>query len=211
MNPTKNSPIKIAKSIFAAMSLLEKIRLADLAMFNKINAEWHTSFFDGLFITIRESYLWIPFYFFLIVFAAINFKKNGWYWIVFFLLTAMLSDIISSSIIKEAVPRLRPCRDPAIEDTVRFLVKYCPGSSSFTSSHAVNHFAAAMFIFTTFKNRLGNWWAVTFIWAALICYAQVYVGVHFPLDVLGGAVAGSLIGYVPAKIFNKKIGLAYFK
>ena len=190
------------------MGLLEKLRQADYAMFKKVNGEWHNSFFDGLFITIRESYLWIPFYFFLIIFAAINFKKNGWYWILFFLLTAMMSDIISSSIIKELVPRLRPCRDPFIADTMRFLVKYCPGSSSFTSSHAVNHFAAAMFIFTTFKNRLGNWWAVIFIWAALISYAQVYVGVHFPLDVFCGAIAGLIIGYLPAKIFNKKIGLA---
>jgi undecaprenyl-diphosphatase len=195
------------KGIFAEMSLLEKIRETDFALFNKVNGEWHSSFFDALFIIIRESYLWIPFYFFLIVFVAINFKRNGWYWILFFILTAMMSDIISSSVIKEIVPRLRPCRDPFIADSVRFLVKYCPSSSSFTSSHAVNHFAAAMFIFTTFKNRLGNWWAVTFIWAALIAYAQVYVGVHFPLDVFCGAIAGLIIGYLPAAIFNKKVGL----
>lgn len=81
-------------------------------------------------------------------------------------------------------------------------------SSSFTSSHAVNHFALAMFIFTTFK-RLSKWWALIFVWAFMIGYSQVYVGVHFAGDILCGALVGLLIGYLPAKLFNKKIGLPH--
>jgi undecaprenyl-diphosphatase len=86
-------------------------------------------------------------------------------------------------------------------------VAYCPESSSFTSSHAVNHFAAAMFIFTTFRKSLSWKWALLFIWAFLISYAQVYVGVHFPFDVFCGAIVGVILGYIPAKIFNTTIGL----
>jgi undecaprenyl-diphosphatase len=86
-------------------------------------------------------------------------------------------------------------------------VKYCPVSSSFTSSHAANHFAAAMFIFTTFRKTISPKWAFLFLWAFAISYAQVYVGVHFPFDIFCGAIAGVILGYIPATIFNKKIGL----
>ena len=79
--------------------------------------------------------------------------------------------------------------------------------SSFTSSHAVNHFAAAMFIFTTFRKAVSPKWAYIFVWAFAISYAQVYVGVHFPFDTICGAIVGVILGYIPAIIFNKKIGL----
>ena len=92
-------------------------------------------------------------------------------------------------------------------DQVRLLVTKCPGNPSFTSSHAVNHFAAAMFIFVTFRKDLSKWWAIMFAWAAIISYAQVYVGVHYPFDCIAGAIIGSILGYLPAIIFNKKIGL----
>lgn len=179
----------------------------DYFLFSKINGQWHNSFFDWFIPFIRESYLWLPFYFFLILFTIINFKIKGWYWFLFFLLNVILSDSISSRLIKNYFVRPRPCRDPALAETVRFLVSYCPVSSSFTSSHAVNHFAAAMFIFTTFKKAVSPNWAWLFLWAFFISYAQVYVGVHFPLDIFCGAIVGLILGYIPAKIFNDRIGL----
>ena len=117
--------------------------------------------------------------------------------------SAILSAV---NIIKRHFFSFRPCHDPGYCRYVRFLVKYCPVSSSFTSSHAVNHFAASMFIFTTFKKEVSTHGGTIFIWAFIISYAQVYVGVHFPLDVFCGAIVGLIIGYFPAKLFNKKIG-----
>ncbi len=190
------------------MHIPEALKQIDYALFWKLNGAWHTPFFDRFMPFIRESYLWIPFYFFLILFTVINFKTKGWYWVLFFLINVTLSDFVSSRLIKEFFFRLRPCRDPLFADKIRFLVSYCPVSSSFTSSHAVNHFAAAMFIFTTFKARLGKYWAFVFLWAFFISYAQVYVGVHFPLDVTCGIIIGLITGYMIAKIFNTKIGLA---
>lgn len=189
------------------MYIPEGIKNLDYFLFSKLNGQWHNSFFDGAIPFIRESYFWLPFYFFLLLFATINFKIKGWYWALFFIMSAMLSDFISSDLIKDSLFRLRPCHDPALADKVRFLVSYCPVSSSFTSSHACNHFAAAMFIFTTFKKTVSPYWGYTFLWAAFISYAQVYVGVHFPLDVFCGAIVGLIVGYIPAKIFNNKIGL----
>ncbi|MEP6584596.1 MAG: phosphatase PAP2 family protein [Ginsengibacter sp.] len=191
----------------SAMYIPEALKHADYELFSNLNDKWHTPFFDGLIPFLRESYLWLPFYFFLILFTTINFKSKGWYWVLFFLINVTLSDVISSRLIKEFFFRLRPCQDPAFEGKVRLLVSYCPYSSSFTSSHAVNHFAAAMFIFTTFRKSISPFWAFVFLWACLISYAQVYVGVHFPLDVICGAIIGLMIGYINAKIFNKKVGL----
>jgi hypothetical protein len=87
--------------------------------------------------------------------------------------------------------------------------KYCPKSSSFTSSHATTHFGLSMFIFQTFK-RLSKWWMFIFTWAIIISYTQVYVGVHYPLDVLAGAFVGCLVGIMMAYIFTKQIGLINF-
>ncbi len=193
--------------IMADMYIPEGIKRLDYFLFSKLNGEWHNSLFDKAIPFIRESYLWLPFYFFLILFATINFKKKGWYWVLFFILNAMLSDFISSTIIKQNFIRVRPCHEPGLAQQVRFLVSYCPVSSSFTSSHAANHFAAAMFIFTTFKKAVSPYWVYIFLWAFFISYAQVYVGVHFPLDIFCGAIVGLVFGYIPAKIFNNKIGL----
>ncbi len=189
------------------MSLWDEIKNVDYNIFSKINGEWHNPFLDTFLPFLRQSYLWIPFYFFLLIFVPLNFKKNGLYWTLFFLLTASLSDYISSTIVKGTILRLRPCQNSLIIEHLRLLVHYCPGNSSFTSSHATNHFAVAMFIFTTFKQQISKWWALLFVWAFLISYTQVYVGIHFPLDVTGGAILGSVIGYLTGKIFSKHINL----
>ncbi len=183
------------------------IKQIDYNLFAKMNGQWHTPFFDFFIPFLREPFVWMPLYFFLVCFTIFNFKGRGWLWVLFFILNVMLSDYVSSTLIKDNFFRLRPCRDPFLADKVRFLVSYCPGSSSFTSSHAANHFAAAMFIFTTFKKAISPKWAFLFLWAFAISYAQVYVGVHFPFDIFCGAIVGLILGYIPSKIFNSKIGL----
>ena len=189
------------------MFLPDAVTRFDYRLFSKLNGQWHTPFLDEFIPFVREPFVWMPFYFFLVLFATINFKIRGWLWSLFFILNAIISDYVSSTIIKEHFIRIRPCHDPAIANTIRFLVSYCPESSSFTSSHAVNHFAATMFIFTTFRKAVSPKWAYLFLWALLISYAQVYVGVHFPFDVFCGAIVGLILGYIPAKIFTSKIGL----
>ncbi len=189
------------------MYIPQRILQADDYLFSKMNGQWHNAFFDVLMPFVREPFVWLPFYLFLVFFTTINFKIKGWLWSLFFIMNAMLSDYISSTVIKGNFERLRPCHDPMFANTIRFLVSYCPESSSFTSSHATNHFAAAMFIFTTFKKAISRRWAWLFVWAFSVAYAQVYVGVHFPLDVFCGAITGVILGYIPATIFNRTTGL----
>ena len=193
-----------------SIGLLEKLKGFDYNLFSKINGEWHNSFFDQFFPLTREAFIWAPLYFFFVLFVIINFKKYGWFWAGFFIINVFVSDFISSSIIKEYIFHLRPCRDPAFADHLRFLVKYCPGSSGFTSSHAVNHFAAAMFIFATLKQKVNkNLLALIFLWAFIPSYAQIYVGVHFPTDIIGGIIVGLLLGYFVAYLFNRVMKRAH--
>jgi membrane-associated phospholipid phosphatase len=189
-----------------SVTFLDNFKSFDYTWFSRINGKWHNSFFDAFFPFTREAYFWTPLYLFLVLFVIVNFKKFGWLWTLFFILNVFISDYISSSIIKELVFHLRPCRDPVIAEHVRFLVKYCPGSSGFTSSHAVNHFAAAMFIFATLKQKINpGWLALIFFWAFIPSYAQVYVGVHFPTDIIGGIIVGTVVGYLVAYLFKRVV------
>lgn len=182
---------------------LERLKGFDYAVFSKINGEWHNPFLDEVFPFTRESIFWAPFYFFLVLLVTINFKKYGWWWVLFLILNVVLTDFVSSTLIKENIFHLRPCHDPRVADHLRFLVKYCPESSGFTSSHAANHFAAAMFIFATLKQKVNRGWlAFIFLWAFIPSYAQVYVGVHFPTDIIGGIIVGLLTGYCMAFLLN---------
>ena len=98
-----------------------------------------------------------------------------------------------------------------MHDVVRMIVNHCSGGNSFPSSHATNHFGAAVFFFCTLKPYIKNYGWLFFFWAATISYAQVYVGVHYPTDVIGGAIIGSIVGYLMALIYNKTIKLPELK
>lgn len=160
--------------------------------------------FDALMPLLRESSIWIPLYLFLFVFSLMNFGKRATLWILFFVITVSLTDQISSGFLKDYFERLRPCRDADIAHKMFLRVVYCPKSGSFTSSHAANHFAMAAYIFFTCKNYFANYRWLFFGWAFIIGYAQVYVGVHYPFDVIGGALLGCITGGVVGYLLNKK-------
>jgi undecaprenyl-diphosphatase len=193
------------------LSFFEKvwdmINQADTALFLKINTQWTNGFLDSVYPWWREANTWVPLYLFFIIFAIMNFGKKAWPWILFVILTVTLTDQTSSHLIKNLVGRPRPCQDEALMSQVRLILDHCSGGYSFPSSHATNHFGFAMFIFLTLKPILKKWGWLFFLWAATISYGQVYVGVHYPVDVLCGTILGCFLGYLTASFFNKKIGL----
>ncbi len=184
---------------------LQKIIQADHWLFSKINQDWTSPATDLVFPFLREAEFWVPLYLFLLVFVLANFGTKGLRWVVMYILTVSIADQVSSNLVKAFVFRLRPCHNPAVMDSVRVLVNYCPSSSSFTSSHACNHFAMASFIYITLRHT-SRWWILVFGWAFLVAYAQVYVGVHFPVDVTGGALLGCLIGWLTSRILRWQTG-----
>ncbi|MBP1650178.1 MAG: phosphoesterase PA-phosphatase related [Bacteroidetes bacterium] len=178
----------------------------DHQLFNLINGQWHTPWMDVFIPMLREPFMWAPLYLFLGLFVTINFGWRGFWWIAFFLLTFGLADQ-GSLHIKDFFDRVRPCRNPDLAGTVRILVSYCPQSGSFTSNHAANHFALGTFCFLTFRH-INKWLAsLFFLWALAICYAQVYVGVHYPFDVAGGAILGIFLGVMSGSFFQRRIRL----
>jgi undecaprenyl-diphosphatase len=175
----------------------------DKEFFKLINGQWTNPFFDWIMPWLRNSPVWMPLYLFLILIILINFKKQGFWILAFAIITITLTDGISSKILKPYFDRLRPFNDPDMGTMVRFLLPYRPGNGSFTSSHATNHFGIAMFLYMALKKYLGKWMLLFFVWAFFICYAQVYVGVHYPGDVICGAILGCLLGYGTAYILNR--------
>jgi undecaprenyl-diphosphatase len=188
------------------LSFFQKLVHADYALMLKINRDWQSPLFDTVSLFIRESTFWVPLYVFLLLMATINFGRQGFWWAVALIGLVALTDLLSSHVIKEVLYRPRPCRDEVMAHKIRFLAKTCGMNGSFTSSHATNHFAIAMFMYQTLRSR-SSWWGMSFIWAGLISYAQIYVGVHYPADILGGALLGSFAGFIAARLFNHQTGL----
>jgi undecaprenyl-diphosphatase len=183
--------------------LLETIINLDISLFNLINQDLSNSFFDAVMPILRNKYTWLPFYIFIVGFAAINLKWKG-AWLIFCLIVAVgVGDTLSSKLIKNSVKRLRPCRTEQLVDDVQVRV-HCGSGYSFTSSHATNHFAVAVFLVFAFGQMIPKCKWPLFVWAAAISFAQVYVGVHYPFDVLAGAILGSLIGFAFGKYYLLK-------
>jgi membrane-associated phospholipid phosphatase len=190
---------------------MQKIFEWDQHFFFAINNGTVNSFFDWLMPIMRNSKTWVLLYIVILVFATYKFRVKGFWWFLFAGCTVILCNYISSDLIKENIWRIRPCRDPLLAGQVRvFPGLYCPSSSSFTSSHAANHFGMAAYIFFTAGKQLRRWLWLFFLWAFIIIYAQVYIGVHYPGDVIAGSLVGLLTGGFVARIFNKRFGLLTF-
>lgn len=179
---------------------------ADQELFLLLNTVYTHPYLDAIYPWFREGNTWMPLYLFIIVLALVNFKQKAFAFILFAVVTVVLTDQISSSLIKPFFERPRPCRDPILMNQIRLLLNGCSGGYSFTSSHATNHFGFAIYIFLTLGNIIGKWKYAFLVWAAAIAYGQVYVGVHYPLDIILGALLGSLIGFVTAYFHNKSAG-----
>lgn len=187
---------------------MEYIQNLDHTIFQWINQDMSNVFFDYFFTFIRNKYSWLPLYLFLIAFFIFNFKTKGIVILLVAFTTAGIADFTSSSLIKPSVERLRPCNDLELNPDIVSRVD-CGAGYSFPSSHATNHFAIGIFFYLIFLG-ISKRFAIFFpIWAGLISIAQVYVGVHYPIDIFAGMILGSIIGFVEFE-FYKQIEAKYF-
>jgi len=179
--------------------MLNFLRHIDFWLFYLVNDKLSNSFFDMVLPWCREKYNWIPLYVLLAVFLTYTFKKKVWKIFVIVPLLILSTDQLTSSIIKPLFHRLRPCRNPELADHIHQLVN-CGAGYSFVSSHAANHFGLAVFLIMIFGEKFRWLSSLLLIWAFIISFAQVYVGVHFPSDVTVGALIGALLGWITGKL-----------
>lgn len=176
----------------------------DYQIFYLLNGILHNGFFDAILPFWREKYFWAPLYLFLLTFLAYNYRSNFWVIVLFAVVTLVLSDQLSSGVIKPWINRLRPCNDSNLLETIRVLVP-CGSGKSFVSSHATNHFAIAVYFIILFGKQYKWLLPIGLFWAVSVSYGQVYVGVHFPLDVIAGALLGVLIGRLTGTLANRRL------
>jgi membrane-associated phospholipid phosphatase len=188
------------------MEIIQRLVEQDKKIWYKINVLWQNKILDTIAPILRNPNTWIPLYVFLAIFIPYKYGKKGFYWCIGFLVTFALSDYTSASIIKPLVHRVRPCNDATLHKTVHLLID-CGSGYSFPSAHAANHFALAFFMLISLHKQFKWVWIPALLWAFSVAYAQVYVGVHFPLDVFFGGILGLGIGCCTGLFYNRKVGL----
>ena len=177
------------------MNLLDNLIQGDQWLFKLINSGMSNPLFDAMLPWCREKLLWMPFYLFIAAFSLLNFGKRGFLIILGLVVAVGLSDLSGNHLLKKNIQRVRPCNAPEMVESIKLRVP-CGGGYSFISNHAANHFAAAIFLVGVF-GLAGKWQKKALLaWASLIAFAQVYVGVHYPLDVICGAIWGSLLAFI---------------
>lgn len=163
----------------------------------------HCPFVDRLAVTLTCGYMWIPLYIALLLLVINNHKTVAQISLVIgmALLAIVLSEGMADLIVKPLVARLRPIHDTLMQDSVQVVNNYRAEGYSFFSAHASNTMAVAVFFSLLVKDRL---FACTLItWALVNCWTRLYLGVHYPSDIIVGVVWGSVSGLFAYTIYNK--------
>ncbi len=162
----------------------------DLLLFlNSLNAPW----LDPIMYWISEKKVWIPLY---ALIVGLIIKEYRWRAVVYILgiaLAITATDQLCSGFMKPFFERFRPSRDPELASLVHIVNDYRGGRFGFASSHAGNTFALATFLFLTWRAKY-KWVTWMFLWAAVVSYSRIYLGVHYPGDILVGALIGISFG-----------------
>jgi undecaprenyl-diphosphatase len=177
--------------------LLPMLERLDQQLFLFLNS-FHSPFWDQVMYTVSGKIIWIPLYISILIFIGIKYKRKFIIIILFIILAATLADQ-TSVLFKNLFERLRPCHEPSLEGLIHLVNGECGGKYSFVSSHATNSFDVALISLLFIKRR---WFTLSIIiWALVIGYSRIYLGVHYPGDVICGSVLGALIGWSIYKLY----------
>lgn len=183
----------------------------DTDLFKLINTH-HSNSLDIVMVMWSNKYIWIPLYLYIIKvlydrgLRQGSSKKNStlffWKTFTYLILCVALADSTTSAIIKPLFERLRPCHVEAFQAWIH-LPDGCGGMYGFCSSHAANSFALATSVYLISQTKTFSY--ILFIWAIIVGYSRIYIGAHFPLDVLVGAIIGMAIAFLIKKILYDKL------
>lgn len=195
--------------------MIQSIKFAEYEWFLWLNS-FHSNFFDVVMFWVTYRFTWIPLYIYVIYYLFVKIKGQTWQNILFILFSVGLADRITSGFMKPYFARLRPCHDPIISNLVH-VVGGCGGQFGFVSSHAANSFALAVSFLLILKindlksNFLSN---LLLTWAIIVSYSRIYVGVHYPTDIIIGGIIGALLPFILLPILTfiqRKISKTYQK
>ncbi|GAB3647613.1 phosphatase PAP2 family protein [Echinicola sediminis] len=171
--------------------MIELLKTWDEELFLSLNS-LHQDWLDPIMYAVSGTWIWVPFYALLAYLIIKNLGKGSIWVFTGIFLTILMSDQITSGFMKPFFERPRPCHDARWEGLM-YNYRHCGGMFGFASSHAANTFALAMYLLITFHRKVkGFGWL--FLWAAVVSYSRIYLGVHYPADVIIGALVGMLSG-----------------
>jgi undecaprenyl-diphosphatase len=172
--------------------MIEIITKWDEAAFLWLNS-FHSEALDPIVLQLTQTITWIPLYLLVLYQIYLIDPKNTAWILGGVMLTILLSDQVASGLMKPYFERLRPCHDPRWEGMLH-LYGRCGGLYGFVSSHAANTFGLATFLTLKLgkKQKAIAW---LFLYALVVSYTRIYLGVHYPLDLFFGAVVGVLAAY----------------
>ena len=190
--------------------MLEKLIHIDTQILLAING-WHAPWADTLMWIISAKTTWIPLYLLLVGLLVWRYRKPAmtsvkWLqkvpvcvvMIVAIVAAVGLSDFIASGILKDLVARPRPTRVPELEGVLHLVNGYKSGQYGFVSSHAANTMACGLLFSLIWRNKIAT--VGLMLWVAMNCYSRIYLGVHYPLDILGGLMVGVLMAVVAYQV-----------
>ena len=186
--------------------MLEQLLHIDTEFLLAING-WHAPWADRVMWIISEKTTWFALYGLLIGLLIHKYRKpaaNAVKWlqkvpvcvvmIVMIVLAVGLADFVASGILKDLVARPRPSRVPELEGVLHLVNGYKSGQFGFVSSHAANTMACGMLFSLIWRKKIATLGLM--LWVAMNCYSRMYLGVHYPLDIIGGLLVGALVAAV---------------
>lgn len=165
--------------------------------------QFHHELLNGPMTILSSTTIWLPFIIFLIFTLYKALPREQFYLALLFIgLTFIVTDSSASYILKNLTQRLRPCRDELIRPLIYWFDQKCGGRFGFVSSHSANSFALMMFWWQTLPQKKPDYkWL--WIFPAVVAYSRLYLGVHYPADLIVGAGIGLTWGYVLSWLFKK--------
>lgn len=180
-------------------TLIETLKSIDNALLLFING-MHSPFCDNVMMGVSNRFIWIPLYVFVLFLFVKKFGKNSWLVILLAVATLAISDQLASHLIKNLVMRYRPSHNLLLGPKLHIVDNYRGGQYGFVSSHAANTLGFAIFTSLLFPEK--RWLRIVLLcWVALICYSRMYLGVHYPSDIIGGALVGCFAAFVTNRIW----------
>jgi len=154
----------------------------------------HTQFWDAMMMFFTRIEFWIPLYI-LVTYHIFKYKgKEAWWWLIGLFLLILMGDLVSTHLFKNIFQRLRPSHEPSLYGIVQVVKTYTGDQFGFVSSHATAVFAFATYTSRLFKNGIYSLFII--LWSLLIVYTRLYLGLHYPGDIMGGMLLGLVLGYL---------------